>query len=54
MLPNKLRNLQAPAGLIWHVQTWPNMVRVWHMFYPELTEAREARDEIHKVLAEVG
>lgn len=40
----------SPAKL----QTWPHVVHVWHMFYPQLTEAREAWDEIEKFLAEVG
>jgi hypothetical protein len=30
------------------------MVHVWQMFYPQLTEAREAWDEVGKFIAEVG
>ena len=30
------------------------MVHVWHIFNPELTEARDALDEIGKFLAEAS
>lgn len=40
----------SPARL----QTWAHVVHVWHMFYPDLTEAREAWEEIRKFIAEVG
>ena len=33
-----------------HLQTWPHMVHVWHMFYPRLAEAGQAWDEIHKFI----
>jgi acetyl esterase/lipase len=39
----------SPARL----QTWPHVVHVWHMFYPQLTEARQAWDEIHAFIDEV-
>lgn len=39
----------SPARL----QTWPHVVHVWHMFYPQLTEARQAWEEIRSFIAEV-
>jgi acetyl esterase/lipase len=36
------------------LQTWQNMVHVWHMFYPQLTEAADAWDQIGKFLDEKG
>ncbi|MCB1855706.1 MAG: alpha/beta hydrolase [Halieaceae bacterium] len=47
---NRARAEGSPARL----QSWAHMVHVWHMFYPQLTEAREAWDEIGKFIAEVG
>jgi acetyl esterase/lipase len=29
-------------------QSWPHMMHVWQIFYPEVTEAGEAWDEIGK------
>jgi acetyl esterase/lipase len=39
------------AGSPVKLQTWNHMVHVWQIFNPELTEAREALDEIGKFLA---
>ena len=47
-------NRAVEAGSPAQLQTWAHMVHVWHMFYPELTEAREAWDEIGRFIAEVG
>jgi acetyl esterase/lipase len=44
---NKARAAGSPVTL----QTWNHMVHVWHIFDPELTEARQAFDEISKFLA---
>ena len=45
---NRAVSQGSPALL----QTWPHVVHVWHMFYPQLGEAREAWDEIHKFIDE--
>lgn len=42
------------AGSPVRLQTWNHMVHVWHIFYPGLTEAREAFEEIRKFLAAVS
>ena len=34
-----------------HLQTWNHVPHVWHMFYPDLTEAREAWDQIGNFIA---
>jgi acetyl esterase/lipase len=47
-------NRAVANGSVATLQTWPRVVHVWHMFYPQLTEAREAWDEIGKFLAEAG
>lgn len=39
----------SPARL----QTWPHMVHVWQMFYPQLTEARQAWEQIRLFIDEV-
>ena len=39
----------SPARL----QTWPHVVHVWHMFYPHLSEAGQAWDEIHRFIEKV-
>ncbi len=39
------------AGSPVRLQTWDHMVHVWHIFNPELPEAREALEEIGKFLA---
>ena len=44
---NKARAAGSPVTL----QTWDHMVHVWHIFDPDLTEARQAFDEIRKFLA---
>jgi len=38
------------AGSPVTLQTWNHMVHVWHLFNPELTEARQGFDEIAKFL----
>jgi acetyl esterase/lipase len=43
---NKARASGSPVTL----QTWNHMVHVWHIFDPELTEARQSFDEIAKFL----
>ena len=43
---NKARAAGSPVTL----QTWNHMVHVWHLFDPELTEARQGFDEIAKFL----
>lgn len=47
-------NRAVAAGSPARLQSWGHMVHVWQMFYPQLTEAREAWDEIGKFIAEVG
>ncbi|MEP5569203.1 MAG: alpha/beta hydrolase [Halioglobus sp.] len=47
-------NRAVAHGSVAKLQTWPRVVHVWHMFYPQLTEAREAWEEIEKFLADVG
>ncbi|MCB1700242.1 MAG: alpha/beta hydrolase [Halioglobus sp.] len=46
-------NRAVAAGSMARLQSWPHMVHVWQMFYPQLTEAREAWDEVGKFIAEV-
>jgi acetyl esterase/lipase len=43
-------NKAAAAGSPVTLQTWSHMVHVWQIFYPELTEGREAMEEIRKFL----
>ena len=45
-------NRAIAAGSRAQLQSWPHMVHVWQMFYPQLTEAREAWDEVGKFIAE--
>ena len=45
-------NRAAAAGSPARLQSWAHVVHVWHMFYPQLTEARDAWDEIEKFIAE--
>lgn len=47
-------NRAAAAGSPARLQSWTHMVHVWHMFYPQLTEARQAWDEIGKFINEVA
>ena len=35
------------------LQTWPHVVHVWQIFYPELTEARQAWEQIEAFVAEI-
>ena len=46
-------NRAVDAGSPARLQYWAYMVHVWHMFYPQLTEARDAWDEIEKFIIEV-
>lgn len=43
-------NKARAAGSDVTLQTWNHMVHVWHLFNPELTEARQGFDEIAKFL----
>jgi acetyl esterase/lipase len=47
-------NRAVAAGSPAKLQSWPHMVHVWHMFYPQLSEAHQAWDEIGKFIAEAG
>jgi acetyl esterase/lipase len=47
-------NRAVASGTPARLQSWPHMVHVWQMFYPQLTEAREAWDEVGKFIAEAG
>jgi acetyl esterase/lipase len=44
-------NRAVAAGSPVQLQSWDHMVHVWHIFYPELAEGREALDEVRKFLA---
>jgi acetyl esterase/lipase len=44
-------NKASAAGSPVMLQTWNHVVHVWHIFNPELTEARQAFDEIGRFLA---
>ena len=46
-------NRSREAGNDTRLQSWAHVVHVWHMFYPELSEARQAWDEIAEFLEEV-
>lgn len=46
-------NKAVAAGSPARLQSWPHMVHVWQMFYPQLKEAGEAWDEIGKFITEV-
>lgn len=46
-------NRAQAAGSPVQLQTWDHVMHVWHIFNPELTEAREALDEIDRFLARV-
>lgn len=45
-------NKAAAAGSPVKLQTWAHVAHVWHIFEPNLTEAREAFEEIRKFIAE--
>jgi acetyl esterase/lipase len=47
---NKARSSGSPAIL----QTWPHMLHVWQIFYPQLPEAGQAFEEIASFLAKLG
>jgi acetyl esterase/lipase len=46
-------NRAREAGSDARLQSWAHVVHVWHMFYPQLTEARHAWDEIGNFLLEI-
>ena len=43
-------NRAQAAGSPVRLQSWNHVMHVWHIFNPELTEARQALDEIGKFL----
>jgi len=43
-------NKASAAGSPVTLQTWNHVVHVWHIFNPELTEARQAFDEIGRFI----
>lgn len=45
-------NKAVAAGSPVRLQTWAHVAHVWHLFDPDLTEAREAFEEIRKFIAE--
>ena len=45
-------NRAVSAGSPAKLQSWAHVVHVWHMFYPQLTEARDAWEEIERFIAE--
>lgn len=47
-------NKAVAAGSPVQLQTWEHMVHVWHIFQPNLREAREAWQEIERFLAQVA
>jgi monoterpene epsilon-lactone hydrolase len=47
-------NKAAGAGSDVTLQTWQHVMHVWHIFYPQLTESREAFEEIRKFLSTPG
>lgn len=44
-------NRAVAAGSPVRLQSWDHMVHVWQIFHPELTEGRDALEEIRKFLA---
>jgi len=46
-------NRAVAAGSPAKLQTWEHVVHVWHMFDPDLTEARQAWGEIEKFIADL-
>lgn len=44
-------NRAQAAGSPVRLQTWEHVMHVWQLFNPELTEARDALDEIDRFLA---
>jgi len=47
-------NRAQAAGSPVRLQTWDHVMHVWHIFNPELTEARQALDEIGRFLAPIS
>ena len=46
-------NRAVAAGSPAKLQTWPHVMHVWQMFYPQLSEARSAWDEVGAFIAQV-
>ena len=46
-------NRAVAAGSPARLQVWPQVVHVWQMFYPQLSEARQSWEEIGKFIADV-
>jgi acetyl esterase/lipase len=46
-------NRAVAAGSPASLQSWAHVVHVWHMFYPQFTQARQAWDEIGEFIAEL-
>jgi monoterpene epsilon-lactone hydrolase len=46
-------NRAVAAGSPARLQSWAHVVHVWHMFYPQLTEARDAWVEISRFIEQV-
>jgi acetyl esterase/lipase len=44
-------NRAVAAGSPVKLQSWPHMVHVWQMFYPQLLEAGEAWDQVGEFIA---
>lgn len=38
----KLKEVANASGVETHLEIWPEMIHVWHYFYPMLTEGRQA------------
>lgn len=47
-------NRAAAPGSPAELQSWAHVVHVWHMFYPQLIEARDAWLEIRKFITAAG
>ncbi len=41
------------AGSPVHLQSWPGLLHVWQLFYPEVPEARDAWVQIDRFLQDV-
>ena len=54
MMPGATSIGRWPRARAARLQSWAHVVHVWHMFYPQLTEARDAWDEIEKFIARCG
>jgi monoterpene epsilon-lactone hydrolase len=47
-------NRAVAAGSPARLQSWPHMVHVWQFFYPQLSEAVEAWEEVGKFIRDLG